>query len=136
MAKLDLRLARVLDANLNRAREGLRVLEDTCRFFFEDAGCYRRLRALRHRLHELTKKAYPALIAARDSEVDAGRKIKEGSRQSFQALVSANIRRAQEAMRVLEEYGKVFSPKTAAGFKSVRYQLYQEEKGLLKKIGL
>lgn len=126
-------VARVLDANLNRAREGLRVLEDTCRFYFSDAAGYKRLRSLRHKLHELTKEAYPRLVAARDSHSDAGRVIKEGPRQNLQGLMSANIRRAQEAVRVLEEYGKIFSPRAGGAFKSIRYQLYQEEKALLKK---
>lgn len=131
---LKFTLARVLDANLNRAREGLRVLEDTCRFYFNDAAGYKRLRIMRHRLHDLTKEAYPRLVAARDSDKDAGRLINEGPRQDFQGVLSSNMRRAQEAVRVLEEYSKVFSPRSGGAFKSIRYQLYREEKSLLGKL--
>jgi thiamine-phosphate pyrophosphorylase len=58
----------------------------------------------------------------------------EGRRSSIGSVVSANIRRAQEAVRVLEEYGKVFSPRAASEFKSIRYRLYQEEKKILEHL--
>lgn len=121
---------RLLDANLNRAREGLRVVEDTARFVWNDAGSYKRLRLLRHRLQKLTASRYKLLVSGRDSENDSGRRLKEGSRSSIGSVASANLRRAQEAVRVLEEYSKVFSPGAAGGFKRIRYRLYVEEKKL------
>ncbi|HOW28059.1 MAG TPA: thiamine-phosphate pyrophosphorylase [Elusimicrobiota bacterium] len=124
----DKRVLRVLDANLNRAREGLRVLEDTARFIWERPALYRTLRSLRHRLDRLTRRAYPALLQSRDSARDAGRVLKEKGRRAWEGLTAANFRRSQEALRVLEEYGKVFSPGAASGFKSVRYRLYIIEK--------
>lgn len=127
-------IARLLDANLNRAREGLRVVEDTARFVWEDAKLYRRIRSLRHELHTLTAGSYKFLVAARESGDDAGRKIKEGPRSSLGAVVGSNIRRAEEAVRVLEEYSKFLSKGAAAGFKKIRYQLYVLEKDLVKKI--
>ena len=133
-ARVDARTARLLDANLNRAREGLRVVEDTVRFLWNDKKNYERFRGLRHELHDLTRKSYKILIAARDSVDDVGREIKETGRSSVSAVVSANLRRAQEAVRVLEEYGKVFSRGAAEKFKRIRYRLYQEEKKVLKKL--
>jgi len=130
----DARVYRLLDANLNRAREGLRVIEDTARFMWNDRAMYRRVRVLRHRLHELTAASYRKLVSARDSDGDAGRTMKEVSRKSLSAVVPANIRRAEEALRVLEEYGKVFAPRSAAGFKAVRFAVYQEEKRILKRL--
>jgi len=130
----DAGVLRLLDANLNRAREGLRVVEDTARFVWNDEAMYRRVRALRHKLHDLTAASYKKLVASRDSDADAGRKMKEASRSSLAAVVSANVRRAEEAVRVLEEYSKVFSPKAAAGFKAVRFAVYQEEKRILKRL--
>lgn len=121
---------RLLDANLNRAREGIRVVEDTARFVWGEPKVYRRLRVLRHQLHALTSAHYKALVMGRDSENDSGRTLKEGSRKKLSGVVSANLRRAQEAVRVLEEYSKVFGPKAAKGFKQVRYRLYIEEKQL------
>ena len=82
----------------------------------------------------MTRKSYKILIAARDSVDDVGREIKETGRSSVSAVVSANLRRAQEAVRVLEEYGKVFSRGAAEKFKRIRYRLYQEEKKVLKKL--
>src|ERR1044071_6481170 len=130
----DKKTLRLLDANLNRAREGLRVVEDTARFLWNDSGLYRRLRRLRHDLHRITAARYKDLLKSRNSEGDAGRKVKENSRASVSSVVSANLRRAQEAVRVLEEYSKVFSPRAAAGFKKIRFQLYVEEKKLRKKL--
>ena len=128
------KIVRLLDANLNRAREGLRVVEDTARFVWDDSRMYQRLRTLRHRLHEVTECSYKDLVEARDSGSDAGRKIKEGLRATLGAVVAANLRRAQEAVRVLEEYGKIVSPTAAPAFKQIRFQLYQEEKKILKRI--
>ena len=130
----DAGVLRLLDANLNRAREGLRVVEDTARFVWNDEPMYRRVRALRHKLHELTAASYKKLVSARDSDGDAGRRLKESGRTSLSGVVSANVRRAEEAVRVLEEYSKVFSPKTAAGFKAVRFAVYEEEKRILKRL--
>lgn len=131
---MDIKILRLLDANLNRAREGLRVVEDTARFVWNDAPQYRRIRTLRHGLHRVTQSSYKGLVSARESVKDVGRKISEGSRSNLSAVVSANMRRAQEAVRVLEEYSKVLSPGAAPELKKIRYQLYQEEKELLKKL--
>lgn len=130
----DKKIARVLDANLNRAREGLRVVEDTARFVWTDNKLYKRLRSLRHRLHEITASSYKGFVLSRNSVEDHGRKIKEGPRGTLAGVVSANLRRAQEAVRVLEEYGKVISPRAAPAFKKIRYQLYEEEKNILKRL--
>jgi thiamine-phosphate pyrophosphorylase len=131
---LDAGTARLLDANLNRAREGLRVIEDTARFVWNDAALFRRLRGLRHALHRVTASHYRSLVAARRSETDAGRAIPENGRPSIAAVVAANVRRAQEAVRVLEEYSKVFSATAPREFKRIRYRLYREEREILKKL--
>jgi thiamine-phosphate pyrophosphorylase len=126
--------ARLLDANLNRAREGLRVLEDTARFIWNDNKLFQALRGHRHKLHSLTTKHYKDLVKARKSETDFGRLMKEGSSHAnLTDVVGANIHRAQEALRVLEEYSRVFSAKAGPGFKKIRYALYSEEKNLLAK---
>jgi thiamine-phosphate pyrophosphorylase len=131
-SRVDRKTLRLLDANLNRAREGVRVVEDAARFYWNDGARYRRLRALRHRLDQVARRRYKDLVEARESRNDVGRRLAEGGRQKIEDVVAANVRRAQEAVRVLEEYSKVFSPAAAGEFKAVRYALYQEEKGLLK----
>jgi thiamine-phosphate pyrophosphorylase len=130
----DKKVARLLDANLNRAREGLRVVEDTARFIWNDEKLYKRVRSVRHKLHAVTALSYKFLVSARESEADAGRKMKEGTRGSLGAVVGANIRRAEEAVRVLEEYSKVFSRKAAHALKQIRYQIYTLEKEVVRKI--
>lgn len=119
---------RLLDANLNRCREGLRVLEDTARFIWKDAKLYRAFRNARHALAQLSKASYPQLISARDSKTDAGRKILEEDRTELKDLVQANLLRCEEAFRVLEEYGKIFSNGSASKFKALRFRLYDLEK--------
>lgn len=123
---------RVLDANLNRAREGLRVLEDTARFVWDNRGLFAALRKARHDLDKATRSAYPRLVAGRDSVADMGRRMKEPRRRPFEGLVAANFRRVQEALRVLEEYGKVFSPGAVDRFKKIRFRIYLDEKKAMR----
>lgn len=118
---------------MNRAREGLRVLEDTARFLWNDKSLYLRLRSIRHRLSQISQSHYRDFLKSRESRRDVGRTIEEGPRASIVTVAVANMRRAQEAVRVLEEYSKVFSPPAAAAFKEIRYQLYQQEKRILTK---
>lgn len=128
LKEIDPNALRLLDANLNRCREGLRVLEDTARFVLEDKKLFLDLRSERHLLDRLTRKFYPELIRSRNSEEDDGRKIAEGGRKNIESIVAANFRRCEESLRVLEEYGKVFSEGTAAEFKAIRFRIYQLEK--------
>ena len=65
-------LLRMIDANLNRSSEGLRVLEDVARFLLNDAGLSQQLRAIRHNLAEETKSLSTKLLSQRDSEHDVG----------------------------------------------------------------
>lgn len=134
---------RVLDVNLNRAREGLRVLEDTARLVWDDEKLFAELRSLRHALDKVTRAAYPKLVAARDSAGDPGRTVPEKKKRDWNGLVAANFRRAGEALRVLEEYGKVLGPGHAPRFKALRYRLYSAEReavflvpGGMKKISI
>jgi len=56
----------------------------------------------------LDKKAgavYPRLILARSVEEDKNSSLAEEGRESLSSLLIANFRRAEEGLRVLEEYG-------------------------------
>lgn len=131
--KAGKRIFRLLDANLNRCREGLRVLEDTARFIFGDAAFFRSFRRERHKLDLLTRRLYPELVHARDSRQDEGRTIKEGGRLDAVSLVFANFRRCEESLRALEEYGKLFSARAGSEFKEIRFAVYQLEKDTMRK---
>jgi len=122
---------RLLDANLNRCREGLRVLEDTARFVWDDQGLFRTFRRERHRLDAMVRSRYPDLVAARNSQEDRGRTVKEGGRDGVDAVVAANLRRCQESLRVLEEYDKIFPRNAAREFKRIRFRVYALEKRII-----
>jgi len=44
---------RILDANVNRAAEGIRVVEDICRFNFENENLTKKLRKTRHKVRKI-----------------------------------------------------------------------------------
>jgi len=119
---------RIIDANLNRAREALRVIEDALRFVIEDESLSKEIKKLRHDTDKVLRSNYVALINARESVNDVGRKTKEPAKKSLEGLITSNFKRAGEALRTLEEYSKVvFAPK-AQYFKKLRFKVYDIEK--------
>jgi thiamine-phosphate pyrophosphorylase len=127
---------RLFDANLNRAREGLRVIEDTARFVLINGKVFAEARAARHRLDKITRNIYPALLKERDSRSDKGRIVKESKRPGLKALLSANFRRVEEALRALEEYSKLVAPKAAPAFKEIRFKTYILEQEYISQVPL
>ena len=127
-------IVRVFDANLNRAREGLRVLEDTARFVLCNKKFCLLLRSSRHKAALITEKIYPELVCARDAQSDMGRVIKESARKNIFSVVAANFRRVEEALRVLEEYSKVVLPSSAKEFKGLRFGAYILEKRFINEL--
>jgi len=128
---VDPAVMRILDANLNRGREALRVIEDYTRFVLDDADATERAKTCRHQLRELVEAAGPnGLLAARDIIGDVGRELKtaaELQRGSAEDVVRAAFARLSEAARVLGEYGKLVSPPAAAAAERLRYQSYELE---------
>ncbi len=122
-------MLRLLDANLNRAREGLRVLEDISRFVLNDRPLTRELRQLRLQLVVGTP-GEVGLLSARDVEGDVGAGRPGGEREGLSSLVLANAKRAQEALRVLEE-GAPLEGWDPSPFQKARLALYDLEKRLL-----
>jgi thiamine-phosphate pyrophosphorylase len=125
-------LGRVLDASANRASEGLRVVEDYVRFVLDDPGLTRRVKEARHRLGAAIRGLDPEwLVAARDTRGDVGTHIMtvtEQSRENPRAVLTANFKRTAEALRTLEEYGKLIDPWLAGRFEVLRYDVYTLEK--------
>jgi len=130
---------RVLDAGLNRAREGLRVLEDYSRFVCDDGVAAVELKRLRHELCE-AEQGVEGLqpgshrrLRHRDTAGDVGAGITlstEGERGSVLSVVVANLRRVQESLRSLEEFGKLLDSEFAAVMKVLRYRVYVLEQRL------
>ncbi|MEP3480666.1 MAG: thiamine phosphate synthase [Fuerstiella sp.] len=129
------RVHALLDANLNRAREGLRVIEDCARFVLCCTETTSRLKTVRHNLveAELQLRARHPLIQLRDVESDAGTCLtttNEQRRSNLRDIVTANCRRMQEAIRSLEEFGKLVDGQFSEACKQLRYQTYQTEQML------
>jgi thiamine-phosphate pyrophosphorylase len=127
--------ARILDAGANRAREALRVLEDYARFVLNDAFLSGQLKQLRH---DLARALYllPAtlLLEARDTPHDVGTSIstaEEWDRPSIGAVAQANAKRLQEALRSLEEFGKIANIEFAQQIEKLRYASYTLERALV-----
>lgn len=120
-------LYRVIDANLNRLKEGIRVIEDIARYLQNDKTLAAKLKSLRHqsRIGDLQN-----LLASRDSANDVLRPTVESEmkRDSLEGLLVANYKRAEESARVLEEMYKIVDPALSEAFKQVRYDLYALEK--------
>jgi thiamine-phosphate pyrophosphorylase len=124
---------RILDANLNRASEGLRVVEDYCRMALGDAQLSRLAKELRHDLHQACQPWRAEMIAARDTQGDVGTTIAtpgEQSRASLADVAAASCKRAEQAVRSLEEYGKLVDSTLAAQVEQLRYRLYTFEKAV------
>ncbi len=137
---VDKKILRIIDANLNRASEGLRVVEELARFDLNDQEMSERLKRVRHEIAGLIDTAFDSslLISARDSHDDVGLDIHvetEGCRTGRAGIIKANMKRSQEAMRVLEEFGKLNDKETGCRIKALRYQVYELEQIVLQAVG-
>lgn len=124
-------LYRILDANLDRAREGLRVIEEWCRFGLEDVALTEQCK---HWRQELAQWHHPQLRSARNTPDDPGTDLthpQEAVRNSIEQVLQVNFARVEEALRVLEEYGKVYQSEMAIAVKQMRYEVYTLESHLL-----
>lgn len=130
---MEKKFIRILDTNLNRCKEGLRVIEDTCRFVFNDEHLYKEIRNVRHLSSKYLVSYYEQMLFARDSQTDSGRTVKEQPRQNLKSIVIANFKRVEESLRVLEEYSKIIDFKIALDYKELRYKTYTLEKDFFLK---
>lgn len=129
-------LHRIIDANANRAREALRVMEDSARFGLEDDALMGAIKQLRHNLRKALDQ--PAmdrglLLAARDVDDDPGKSVKTDSelkRESLRGLAAAACARLTEALRSIEESAKAVGADSAP-IETLRYAAYSIERSLL-----
>lgn len=114
----------ILDANINRVSEGLRVIEDYVRFVRNNKVLTDRLVTLRHQINRSESKP-AANLAIRDTDLDVRAKEVPAKRQEIVSLLKANFKRVQEGLRVLEEYtGNSL-------YNGIRYDAYALEKDVL-----
>ncbi|MBM3250188.1 MAG: thiamine-phosphate pyrophosphorylase [Candidatus Omnitrophica bacterium] len=132
------KINRILDANINRIKEGLRVSEEIARFILDDPGLTRELKRARHSINRAVEclPGSKRLLLERDSEKDVGKEIYAGElkRKGISDIFFANMQRSKESLRVLEEFSKLLDKKAAVSFKKIRYALYEIEKRAAKKV--
>jgi thiamine-phosphate pyrophosphorylase len=128
----------MMDANANRAREGLRVLEDIARFVLDRGDLSATAKQIRHDLAQAVAQASGgavARLASRDVEGDVGTSIStpsEARRGGWRDLALAAAGRATEALRVLEESAKMLGRTEAAlTLERCRYRAYTLERDLV-----
>ncbi len=132
----DKRFDRVIDANFNRAKEGLRVCEDVCRFVLDAKGPTRSYKTVRHQLTQtLSGLKIHDVIRSRNIERDVGRASTpvEFKRKSATDIFYANSQRVKESIRVLEEFAKLRDKKAAEDLKRLRYRVYALEKNVIER---
>ena len=132
-------LARIVDANANRAREATRVLEDVARFALADAGLATEAKTLRHDLTAALS-VLPSgwLGASRDTPADVGTDVRtaaETERAGLPGVATAAGKRLGEALRVIEEMLKTIDPDAAGVVEGLRYRAYELERGVLTRLG-
>jgi len=134
-----LEFLRLLDANANRAREGIRTAEDYCRYGLNEKRWSERLKSIRRAISEILGVHFTSreLTESRnvgqdplhpDSVADSARPAYS---ENGRDVAHRGLKRAQEALRVLEEFLRASKPDASAQFAQHRYTLYEAEQWLL-----
>ncbi len=135
---MDSAIARIIDANANRAREALRVIEEFARFDLDDKTLSSELKSLRHELAgALARDTMRGVIRCRDTQSDVGRTLEtpsEYQRDDLRAVVAAACKRASEALRALEECSKTVDPGCSRLLEQLRYRAYEIERAVTIRI--
>lgn len=128
---------RIIDANINRAQEGLRVCEDILRFIANKPKTQRKLKRIRHFFQATIgewENLFRNRMLSRNIKEDCGKKTFnfETKRLDIKSIIFANLQRVKEALRVLEEFAKICffdnKLKTSNNFKKMRFEIYDLEK--------
>ena len=130
----DKTLYRILDANFNRAKEGLRVCEDLCRYIWDQRTLTRAFKDVRHELTGIVAGLdIQKALEARHIQGDVGRatSVTESQREDISAVFWANSQRVKESLRVLEEVVKLMDPRISTKLKMLRYKLYALEQKVI-----
>jgi len=137
MASPELNTFRIIDANLNRIGEGLRLLEELARMILNDVNLTQQLKTMRHQILETDQRFNQRLLQARDSEGDVGINLEAPPKKEREltSILVANSRRVQESLRTIEELAKIPQTKLdTEKFKKARFDLYTIERNLLSRL--
>ncbi len=128
-------LLRIVDANLNRSKEGLRVCEDLARFILEDRHLSREFRSLRHQLSRSIRQfGFSELLESRNSKSDIGKTLPFSKYNKAKDIFVSNSQRIKESVRVLEELSRLYEVNIPKQFRNIRFKVYYLEKLVYKKI--
>ncbi len=126
---------RTIDANINRLREAIRVIEDILRFEYDDLLLFEDFKKIRHSIEDFLQGIEIDLLNSRGSDSDVGIKNvveSENIRENMYSIIKANFIRAEEASRVLEESFKILLHiDKSQKAKNMRFSLYNLEKKTL-----
>ncbi|MCR8685363.1 hypothetical protein [Campylobacter ureolyticus] len=130
---METKIYRIIDANLNRFKEGIRVVEDIQRYIFDDKELSLKLKNLRHLGNLKSLELQINCLNSRDANLDVLKKSinLELQRKDLNSVLTANLKRSQESARVLEEIFKLIDLENSQIFKNARYELYDLEKEIL-----
>jgi len=127
-------LKRIIDANLNRATEALRVLEEITRFYLDDKKLSEKLKNIRHDISKVADENYENLLFSRDTVNDVGINIDNPTqRKDILNIFKANIKRLQQSLRTLAEYAQAENMSFQV-FENARYDSYTLEKEMYENL--
>ena len=127
----DLRIFQIIDANLDRAREGLRVLEDWARFVLGENDCVKRIKNFRQILGKNHLEIYKQSRNYIEDKCKGLTHEEQLNRKTSEQIISSNAGRVQEALRVIEEFSRLHNHELSKIASEIRYEIYTIEIDLL-----
>ena len=126
----------IIDANFNRIREGLRVVEDGIRFYLENEELFKKVKNFRHKfINEVLKNfRLEILRTERDIYRDKGKNYDISGKENIKKLIEKNCLRIEEGLRVIEEYSKCLKSSLSKSFHNLRFEFYEIEKQIITLI--
>lgn len=129
-----MKLQRIIDANLNRAAEAARILEEIARFLLDDRDLSEKLKNIRHKINLIQDENYGNYLQARDTQNDIGVDIKNSTKRiNIENIFKANMKRFQQTLRTLAEYSAE-NQEVVRIFEKLRYESYTLEKIMWEKL--
>ncbi len=127
----DLRIFQIIDANLDRAREGLRVLEDWARFGIGGNDCVIKIKNFRQILGKNHLEVYKQSRNYTEDRCKGLTHQEQSKRETPEEIISSNAGRVQEALRVIEEFSRLHNHELSKIASEIRYEIYTLEIDLL-----
>ena len=127
----DLRIYQIIDANLDRAREGLRVLEDWARFGLGKEKYVKRIKNFRQILGKNHLEVYKQSRNHIEDKCKGLTHQEQINRKNPEKIISSNSGRVQEALRVIEEFSRLHNHELSKIASEIRYEIYTIEIDLL-----